>query len=66
MMNEHEFVQWSQLELGTAKLCDGRRTQRLVEIAAEAAEYPAGRITAVFENEAEREAAYRLDDPCIA
>ena len=47
-------------EFGAAELGDTRRTDRLVAMGARAAENPAGSITAVFCNAAEREAAYRF------
>lgn len=53
-------TQWATAEFGHAMLRDPRRTRRLVRIAATLAEQPAGRITAAFDDVAEREAAYRL------
>jgi hypothetical protein len=51
---------WSKEEFGGAELGDPRRVKRLVAVAAEAARRPAGQITAVFDDEAEREGALRL------
>jgi hypothetical protein len=55
-----EARQWAHEEFGTADLKDQRRTERLVQMAASAAQKPAGTITQVFPKGAEREAAYRL------
>jgi hypothetical protein len=51
---------WSEEEFGSAALGDPRRVRRLVAIAAEAARRPAGQVTAVFDDDAEREGAFRL------
>jgi Transposase DNA-binding/Transposase DDE domain len=51
---------WSEEEFGSAKLGDPRRVRRLVAVAAEAARRPAGQVTAVFDDDAEREGAFRL------
>jgi len=59
-MAEGDFQTWAALEFGSAELGDIRRTRRLVDIAARAAEQPAGKITEVFADGAEREAAFRL------
>lgn len=47
-------------EFGGAELGDRRRTQRLVAMASRVAIQPAGNITAVFSDAAEREAAFRF------
>jgi hypothetical protein len=52
--------QWAQEEFGGASLGDARRTARLVRMAARAASDPAGRVTEVFDEPAERLAAYRF------
>ena len=52
--------EWAKEEFGEARLGDQRRTQRLVQMAAQAAQTPAGQITQVFTDSAAREAAYRL------
>ena len=55
-----EVTRWARNEFGAADLRDKRRTKRVVEIAARAAERPAGQVTAVVRDEAEREAAFRF------
>lgn len=59
-MRNHDVEKWAAKEFGSAELRDERRTKRLVGIASRAAERPAGRITTVFVDDAEREAAFRL------
>jgi len=59
-MNDGDFQEWAGLEFGSADLGDIRRTRRLVRMASSAAESPAGKITEVFANDAEREAAFRF------
>lgn len=49
---------WARREFGDAELGDERRTKRLVEIATGALRRPAGRITEVFNSDAERQGAY--------
>lgn len=51
---------WAQGEFGQAQLGDERRTQRLVEMAADVAQKPAGKLTQVWEEGPERQGAYRL------
>jgi hypothetical protein len=51
---------WAQAEFGRADLGDVRRGERLVKMAGDAVVAPAGRITEVFDEGAEREAAYRF------
>lgn len=51
---------WSMQEFGGADLGDERRTNRLVAMGARVAAQPAGNITAVFSDDAEREAAFRF------
>jgi hypothetical protein len=51
---------WAQQEFGRARIGDARRTQRLVDMAAQVALRPAGKLTQVWEEGAEREGAYRL------
>jgi len=53
-------MDWAAQEFGGADLGDTRRTKRLVDVAAELARRPGGRITDVFGDGAEREGAYRL------
>jgi Transposase DNA-binding/Transposase Tn5 dimerisation domain len=52
--------QWAREEFGEARLGDQRRTSRLVAMAATALSRPAGRVSGVFANKAEREGAYDL------
>lgn len=52
--------EWARSEFGNAELGDTRRTQRLVRMAATAAEHPSGKITQVFRTSAERQGAYDL------
>jgi Transposase DNA-binding/Transposase Tn5 dimerisation domain len=52
--------QWSLGEFGHAQLGDERRTKRLVALAARAAGRPGGTIARVFDDLAEREAAFRF------
>jgi len=51
---------WATEEFGRAKIGDRRRTQRLVAVAAQVAECPAGQVTRVFRDSATREGAFRL------
>jgi hypothetical protein len=49
---------WAREEFGRTGLGDVRRTRRLVQIAAGAAQRPSGRVSAVYERSTEREGAY--------
>lgn len=49
---------WAQEHFGSVRLGDVRRTRRLVQMAASVAASPAGRVTAVFSGEADRQGAY--------
>ena len=51
---------WAMKEFGHAQLGDARRVQRLVAMAAAVAARPAGRLTQVFTNAADREAGFRF------
>jgi hypothetical protein len=51
---------WAEETFGAAVLGDQRRTQRLVTMAARAAESPRGTVTGVFPTSSEREGAFRL------
>ena len=51
---------WAYQEFNRAELGDQRLTERLVSLAEQAARTPAGAITAVFREAAEREAAFRF------
>lgn len=50
---------WAAEEFGEADLGDGRRTERLVRLAAEASRRPAGTVTGVCKSIAGREGAFR-------
>jgi hypothetical protein len=61
METQHdELATWAEAEFGHALVGDERRRKRLVAMAASAARQPAGTVTAVFPNAAEREGAFRL------
>lgn len=60
MQTTSEERRWAEQEFGGARLQDPRRVRRLVQMATQAASVPAGRVTTVFNNLAQREAAYRL------
>jgi Transposase DNA-binding len=51
---------WAQREFGRAKIRDARWLARLVLVAAQAARRPAGKVTEVFGNDADRQGAYGL------
>jgi len=51
-------LEWAREEFGGAELGDPRRVDRLVGMAAAAAERPAGRVTEVFVDAAARQGAY--------
>jgi len=53
-------AEWAQREFGTAKVKDRRWLARLVSVAAQAARRPAGKVTEVFGNDADRQGAYGL------
>ena len=59
-MPKNELENWANEEFGHAALGDRRRTRRLVDMAEAAARHPAGTVTAVFQDSAEREGAFRL------
>ena len=50
---------WARRTFGHAKLGDHRRVQRLIAMAARVWERPAGIVTQVFDDDAEREGAFR-------
>ena len=61
-----QYEVWAEQEFGKAELGDERRRKRLVEIAAQMARAPAGRVTALYTKLAEREATYRLlENPAV-
>jgi hypothetical protein len=51
---------WARDEFGAAKLGDARRLDRVIRMAARAAEHPAGGILEVFRTSAERQGSYDL------
>lgn len=51
---------WAERTFGDANLGDARRTARLVEVADGVCARPAGRLTQVFHDPAQREGAFRL------
>jgi hypothetical protein len=53
-----EPATWAQEQFGSIDLGDARRTVRLVRIATSAAQSPAGTVTGVFTDDAERQGAY--------
>ncbi len=53
-------AEWAQREFGKAKVKDTRWLTRLVLVAAQAARRPAGKVTEVFGNDADRQGAYGL------
>ncbi len=58
---------WACEEFGQAALGDLRRNHRLVQMAAMTADHPRGKITQVFQTDAERQGAYGfLEDPRIS
>ncbi|WP_395832537.1 transposase DNA-binding-containing protein [Archangium violaceum] len=59
-MTEAVAQLWAQQEFGRARIGDARRTQRLVDVAAQVALRPAGKLTQVWEEGAQRQGAYRL------
>src|SRR3954447_23068716 len=60
MANAATDGDWAEEEFGAAPLGDSRRTRRLVRIAGHVAASPGGKVTEVFTESAEREAAFRL------
>ncbi len=55
-----EEEDWAQEQFGRAALGDSRRNARIVRMAARAAHKPAGKVSEVFANDAERQGAYDL------
>ena len=64
-------VAWAAEEFGHAKLGDKRRTKRLMMMAAQAVVFPSGKVSEVFQVDAERQGAYdflessHVDDQAI-
>lgn len=54
----HRSTKWVEEEFGSARLVDVRRTRRLVQMAASAADRPSGKVAVVFDVMSERERAY--------
>ena len=71
MIRFSEARDWARETFGGIALGDVRRTERLVRIATRALQMPAGQVSAVFEQEHERQAAYdfleseRVSAACI-
>lgn len=69
---ELDASNWAAEEFGRAELGDRRRTNRLLEMAKQAAQRPSGRLTSAFDVSADREGAYRwvqnesVDVPAVA
>lgn len=55
-----EEATWAREEFGSARFGDRRVTERLIQVAAQAAGRPAGQITQVFSTSSSREGAFRL------
>lgn len=53
-----DVTAWAAAQFGGVDLGDTRRTSRLVRIAASAARLPAGTVSGVFEEDADRQGAY--------
>lgn len=51
---------WARKTFGRAKLGDSRRVDRLIAMAAKAAQSPGGKVTQVFKTSAEREGSFRF------
>lgn len=59
-------VAWAQEEFGRTDLGDKRRTKRLVKMAAQAVQFPSGKVSEVFLVDAERQGAYDfLESPHV-
>jgi len=52
---------WAEEQFGGVDLGDRRRTSRLVSIASSVARFPAGTVTSVFDNDAERQGTYDFE-----
>ncbi len=59
-MKSASAAAWAQDEFGGVELQDARWRRRLVQVAEQAARRPAGKVTEVFGNDAERQGAYGL------
>lgn len=58
--SEESAESWSEETFGQAQLGDRRRTRRLVQMAQVLTNRPAGKVTQVFQTDAERQGAYGL------
>jgi hypothetical protein len=57
---------WAEAEFGHADLGDRRRTRRLTRMAAQAAQCPSGKVSEVFQVDAQRQGAYDfLESPHV-
>src|SRR5487761_2076927 len=66
MTQSADDTMWAQEQFGGTDLGDARRTARLVRIATSAARSPAGTVSAVFDDDAERQGAYDfLESPHV-
>lgn len=66
-MKQSANREWAQDEFGDVGLGDRRRRSRTVAMAEAAASLPGGRLTQVFKEEAEREAAFRwVRNPAVS
>lgn len=64
---EAEGRQWAYETFGGAKVGSCRRLRRLVDVATTLARRPAGTVTGVFDDSADREGAYRLlSNPAVS
>lgn len=57
-MATRSATRWAEQEFGRTQLGDIRRTRRLVEMAASAADRPSGKVAVVFDRMRDREGAY--------
>lgn len=60
MLTDQDEQGWAREEFGLACLDNKKRVTRLVQMAATAANQPAGKVTEVFQTAKEREGAFRL------
>lgn len=66
-MHEGSIENWARNEFARARLGDSRRTKRVLKMTVAAARRPSGRVSAVFNREADREGAYDfLENPNVS
>jgi len=66
MSHMSEQAAWAEAEFGQARLKDVRRVERLMAIATRVASTPAGKVTEVFTEGADRQATYKfLSNPKV-